>query len=73
MFQPARLSLPRMEPLSGCIPGDVQSQPPQQRQIGRSVVLAVALTVFVHRYIQDPVQGVFDVPVRTDGIGKTFR
>ena len=74
MSQPARLSLPRMESLSGCMhPGDVQGQPPQQCEVGRSMVSAVALTVLVHRHVQHPVQGVFDGPVRTHGTGEAFR
>ena len=41
-------------------------------EVFRAVILAVSGAVFVEGHVEDPVQGVFDGPMGTDGCGKAF-
>ena len=70
--QPARLNLPRSEPLVVSLLHDVDRHVAQDREIVGSVAQPGPVLILVHDDIQPPVQPVFDAPVLTDDLVEAF-
>src|ERR1700693_2992547 len=51
----------------------VEGQPTEKSNIFRPMILPSALTVLVHRHVQDPVRSVLDTPLRPSHLGEPRR
>ena len=73
LSQPARFSLPRMEPLLGSNLARVQRQLAQQRQVFRTMPFPVPRLVFVAGYVQHPMQPVLHSPMSPHNVVAPLR